>query len=154
VDVVLSTLGETVRAVMYGTLATALAQALLVTLGTWVAGLGSPVLLGALTALLALTPVGTPLVYVPASAWLMLQGRVVAGLLLLGWGVLVVSMVDNVIRSWFLHGAARVPFLLGFFGVLGGLLAFGPIGLFLGPITMALLLTLWRDWTRPETTAA
>ena len=74
--------------------------------------------------------------------------------LLLGWGVLVVSMVDNVIRSWFLHGAARVPFLLGFFGVLGGLLAFGPIGLFLGPITMALLLTLWRDWTRPETTAA
>jgi predicted PurR-regulated permease PerM len=153
VDVVLRTLGETVRAVMYGTLATALAQALLVTLGTWVAGLGSPVLLGALTGLLALTPVGAPLVYVLASAWLMLQGRVVAGLLLLGWGVLVVSMVDNVIRSWFLHGAARVPFLLGFFGVLGGLLTFGPIGLFLGPITMALLLTLWRDWTRAETTA-
>jgi hypothetical protein len=52
-----------------------------------------------------------------------------------------------------LVNAARVPFLLGFFGVLGGLLAFGPIGLFLGPITMALLLTLWLDWTRTETTA-
>lgn len=151
VDSVLSTLGETVRAVMYGTLATALAQALLVTLGAWAAGLGSPVLLGALTGFLALTPAGAPVVYVPASAWLMLQGRVVVGLLLLGWGIFAVSSIDNVIRSWFLRGAARIPFLLGFFGVLGGLVAFGPIGLFVGPITIALLLKLWRDWTGAET---
>lgn len=149
-DSVLRTLGETVRAVMYGTLATALTQALLVGLGAWVAGLGSPVLLGAFTGLLALTPAGTPVVYVPASAWLMLQGRFVAGLLLLGWGIVAVSSVDNVIRSWFLRGAARIPFLLGFYGVLGGLLAFGPIGLFVGPVTIALLLTLWREWTRAD----
>jgi len=144
---VVYTLGETVRAVMYGTLSTALTQALLLTLGAWIVGLGSPVLLGAVTGLLALTPIGPPLVYVPAAAWLLLQGRFVAGLVLLGWGILVVSMVDNVIKSWFLSGAARIPFLLGFFGVLGGLLAFGPIGLFVGPVAIALLLTLWRDWT-------
>ena len=59
-------------------------------------------------------------------------------------------MVDNVIKSWFLRGAARIPFLLGFFGVLGGLVAFGPIGLFVGPVAIALLLTLWRDWTAPR----
>ncbi|PYN78604.1 MAG: AI-2E family transporter [Candidatus Rokuibacteriota bacterium] len=153
VDPVIRTLGETVRAVMYGTLATAIAQALLVTLGAWAAGLGSPVLLGALTGLLALTPAGAPVVYVPACAWLVLQGRVVAGVLLLGWGIVTVSTVDNVIRSWFLRGAARMPFLLGFFGVFGGLVAFGPIGLFVGPITIALLLTLWRDWTRPDAEA-
>ena len=147
VDTVVYTLGETVRAVMYGTLSTALTQALLLTLGAWIVGLGSPVLLGAVTRLLALTPIGPPLVYVPAAAWLLLQGRFVAGLVLLGWGILVVSMVDNVIKSWFLSGAARIPFLLGFFGVLGGLLAFGPIGLFVGPVAIALLLTLWRDWT-------
>ena len=147
VDTVVYTLGETVRAVMYGTLSTALTQALLLTLGAWIVGLGSPVLLGAVTGLLALTPIGPPLVYVPAAAWLLLQGRFVAGLVLLGWGILVVSMVDNVIKSWFLSGAARIPFLLGFFGVLGGLLAFGPIGLFVGPVAIALLLTLWRDWT-------
>ena len=89
----------------------------------------------------------------PACAWLVLQGRVVAGVLLLGWGIVTVSTVDNVIRSWFLRGAARMPFLLGFFGVFGGLVAFGPIGLFVGPITIALLLTLWRDWTRPDAEA-
>jgi predicted PurR-regulated permease PerM len=147
VDTVVDTLGETVRAVMYGTLSTALTQAVLLTLGVWIVGLGSPVLLGAVTGLLALTPIGPPLVYVPAAGWLILQGRFVSGLVLLGWGILVVSMVDNVIKSWFLSGAARIPFLLGFFGVLGGLLAFGPIGVFVGPVAIALLLTLWRDWT-------
>lgn len=147
VDAVVHTLGETVRAVMYGTLSTALTQAVLLTFGVWIVGLGSPVLLGAITGLLALTPIGPPLVYIPAAAWLLLQGRVVAGLVLLGWGILVVSMVDNVIKSWFLSGAARIPFLLGFYGVLGGLLAFGPIGLFVGPVAIALLLALWRDWT-------
>src|SRR5438132_1306788 len=106
----------------------------------------APVLLGALTALLALTPAGAALVYVSASVWLLLDGRLTAGGLLLAWGVVAVSMVDNIIRSWFLRGAVRVPFLLGFFGVLGGITAFGAVGIFLGPIAIALLLALWREW--------
>jgi len=139
-------LGETIRAVMYGTLFTALSQGLLAMLGYWAAGLRAPVLLGALTALLALTPVGAALVYISASVWLLIDGRLAAGGLLLAWGVLVISLVDNVIRSWFLRGAVRVPFLLGFFGVLGGIAAFGAVGIFLGPIAIALLLALWREW--------
>ena len=150
VDPVVRTLGETVRAVMYGTLSTALTQALLLTLGVWIVGLASPVLLGAMTGLLALTPLGPPLIYIPAAAWLLVQGRIVAALVLLGWGIFVVSMADNIIKSWFLSGAVSIPFLLGFFGVLGGLLAFGPIGLFVGPVAIALLLTLWREWTRAQ----
>src|SRR2546426_153163 len=138
-------LGETIRAVMYGTLFTALSQGLLAMLGYWAAGLRAPVLLGALTALLALTPAGAALVYVSASVWLLLDGRLTAGGLLLAWGVVAVSMVDNIIRSWFLRGAVRVPFLLGFFGVLGGITAFGAVGIFLGPIAIALLLALWRE---------
>ena len=140
-------MGQTVRAVMYGTLLTALTQGALVTIGCWVAGLRAPVLLGALTVILALTPIGAPLVYAPSAAWLLLQGRHLAGVLLLLWGVVVVSTVDNLIRSWFLAGAGRVPFLLAFFGVLGGLMAFGSIGLFLGPAAVALLLALWREWS-------
>ena len=140
-------LAESVRAVMYGTLLTALAQGVLAMTGYWAAGLRAPVLLGALSALLALTPLGSAPVYVPASAWLLLQGHMLAGLLLLAWGVFVVSVTDNVIRSWFLAGALQLPFLLGFFGVLGGVLAVGPIGLFVGPIVVAMLLALWREWT-------
>ena len=143
-------LGETVRAVMYGMLLTALAQGALAMLGYWMAGVRAPALLGATTTLLAFLPVGAPLVYVPVSIWLLVEGRVLAGLLLLAWGILVVSMVDNVIRTWFISGTLRVPFLLGFFSVLGGLLAFGSIGLFVGPIVISLLLALWREWTEPD----
>ncbi len=75
------------------TLSTALTQALLVTLGAWAIGLDSPVLLGAVSGFLALTPIGPPLVYVPASVWLILQGQIVGGLWL-GWGIFVVSMAD------------------------------------------------------------
>ncbi len=140
-------LAETVRAVMYGTLLTALAQGTLAMAGYWAAGLRSPVLLGALSTLLALTPLGAAPIYAPASVWLLIQGKVVAGVLLLAWGVFVVSVTDNLIRSWFLAGALQLPFLLGFLGVLGGVLAFGPIGLFIGPIAVAMLLALWREWT-------
>jgi predicted PurR-regulated permease PerM len=150
VHAMLLPLGQTVRAVTYGMLLTALAQGALATLGYWVAGLGAPVLLGATTTILALIPFGAPIVYVPVSAWLLVQGRPVAGLLLLAWGILVVSTVDNLIRSWFISGTTQVPFLLVFLGVLGGLATFGAIGLFVGPVTITLLLVLWREWTEPE----
>jgi len=150
VHAMLLPVGQTVRAVTYGMLLTALAQGALATLGYWVAGLGAPVLLGAATTLLALIPFGAPIVYVPVGAWLLVQGRPLAGLLLLAWGVLVVSTVDNLIRSWFISGTTRVPFLLAFLGVLGGLATFGAIGLFVGPITITLLLLLWREWAAPE----
>lgn len=145
----LGPLGETVRAVTYGTLLTALAQGTLLMLGVWVLGVGAPVLLGAITGILALTPVGAALVYVPVSLWLVFDGRYVAAGLLAAWGFLVVSSVDNVIRSWFLRGAASIPFFLGLLGLLGGVAAFGTLGLFLGPVAVALMLTVWREWTDP-----
>lgn len=143
----LGPLGETVRAVTYGTLLTALTQGILVMISGWAAGIGAPVLLGAVTGILALTPVGAPLVYLPAGAWLLVEGRYLAGGLFLAWGLLVVSSVDNVIRSWFLSGAARIPFFLGLLGLLGGVAAFGTLGLFIGPVAVGLVLTLWREWT-------
>ena len=103
-------------------------------------------LLGALTGLIALIPFGTPFVWGSAGVWLLLTGHTVAGVGLLLWGALVVSSVDNLIRPLVISTATRIPFLLVMFGVLGGLVAFGPVGLFLGPVVLAVLLGVWHEW--------
>jgi predicted PurR-regulated permease PerM len=114
-------------------------------LGYWVAGVKGPVLLGSLTAFLALFPFGAPLVWVPAAIWLWSGGHVIAAVGLGLWGLLIVGTADNVIRPWVISGATKVPFLFVFFGVVGGVLAFGLIGLFIGPVLLSVLMTLWRE---------
>lgn len=141
---------DTTKAVVYGIVLTALVQGALAGVGYWVAGLQSPTLLGALTALIALIPFGTPFVWGSAGVWLLLTGQTVAGVGLLLWGALVVSSVDNLIRPLVISSATRIPFLLVMFGVLGGLVAFGPVGLFLGPVVLAVLIGVWQEWLDAE----
>lgn len=138
---------QAVNAVLYGLILTALAQGLLAGLAYAAAGLPMPALLGAATALLALIPFGAPAVWAPAGGFLLLQGHWVAGIGVLLWGLLVVSWIDNLVRPMVISAGTRIPFLLVFFGVLGGAMAFGLIGLFLGPIILSVLLTVWREWT-------
>lgn len=142
----LGIVGATVRAVCYGVLLTAAAQGLLAGLGFWVLGIRAPVLLGALTALLALVPFGPPLVWLPAGLWLLATESIWKGLALILWGAVAVSGIDNVLRPVFIGGAAQIPFLLVLLGVLGGIGAFGLLGLFVGPAILAVLLALWREW--------
>ncbi len=137
--------GRTVRAVVYGILLTAIVQGALAGLGYWVAGMRGPILLGAVTAFLALFPFGAPLVWGPAALWLWGSGRAVAGIGLAIWGALIVGSADSVIRPWVISGTTKVPFLFVFFGVIGGVLAFGLLGLFIGPVLLSVLLTLWRE---------
>ena len=138
-------IGAVIRAVVFGSLLTALLQGVLVAIGFALVGLPSPVVFGALAAVTALIPlVGTALVWVPAAAALFLQGRWVAALFLLGWSVAVVSSADNVVRPLFISGRAQISTLPVFLGLLGGLSAFGPIGLVLGPVALALTLALLR----------
>jgi predicted PurR-regulated permease PerM len=99
----------TTRGVVYGLVLTALAQGVLAGIGYWVAGVGTPVLLGALTALLALIPFGAPLIWGSTGLWLLVTGEIWAGTGLLLWGALVVSMVDNVVRPLAISSAARIP---------------------------------------------
>lgn len=146
----LAATGNTTRAVVYGIVLTALVQGLLAGIGYWVAGVNAPVLLAVLTALLALVPFGTPLVWGSVGVWLLFGGDTVAGIGLLLWGGLVVSSVDNVIRPIVISGATRIPFLLVLFGVLGGLAAFGLIGLFLGPVILAVLMAVWQEWLEEQ----
>lgn len=139
-------IGGTIRAVMFGLILTALAQGLLAGLGYWAAGVQTYALLGALTALIALVPFGAPVVWGTVGIWLLLSDRVLGGIGLLLWGVVVVSQIDNLIRPLVISSATRVPFLLVLFGVFGGISAFGLVGLFVGPIVVGVLLAVWREW--------
>lgn len=142
----LATAGSTTRAVVYGLLVTAFAQGALAGLGYWVAGMSAPILLGLVTALFALVPFATPIAWGSVGLWLLLHGETVAGVGVLLWGALVVSQIDNVIRPMVISATTEIPFLLVLIGVLGGVLAFGLIGLFLGPIVLAIVLAVWREW--------
>ncbi|HLA33527.1 MAG TPA: AI-2E family transporter [Rhodocyclaceae bacterium] len=136
----------TTRAVIHGVLFTALAQGAVAGLGYWVAGLASPVTLGVLTAICALIPFATPLAWGSAGAWLFVQGETGAAIGVWLWGVAVVSQLDNVLRPFFISSVGEIPFLLVLFGVFGGLLAFGMVGLFVGPVVLAVGWAVWREW--------
>ncbi|MEX2222965.1 MAG: AI-2E family transporter [Candidatus Rokuibacteriota bacterium] len=133
------------RAVVFGSLLTALAQGVLVGIGFALVGLPSPVVFGAVAAVASLIPyIGTALIWVPAAAVLFLQGRWVAALFITVWSVAVVSSADNVVRPLFISGRAQIATLPVFLGLIGGLSAFGPIGLVVGPVVVALTLALLR----------
>jgi predicted PurR-regulated permease PerM len=135
-------LASVLRAMVYGTGVTALAQGALIAIGFAVVRLPSPIVFGVLAALLALVPMaGTPIVWVPAVLALALQGRYYAAGFLLVWGGFVVT-IDNFLRPWLVSGRAPVATLTVFIGVLGGVAAFGPIGIFLGPLVLALAIAL------------
>jgi predicted PurR-regulated permease PerM len=137
-------LASVTRALVYGTGVTALVQGALVAIGFAVVGLPSPVVFGVLAALAALVPLaGTPVVWVPAVIALAAQGRWTAALVMLAWGGFVTT-IDNFLRPWLVSGRAEVGALTVFLGVLGGVAAFGPIGIFLGPLVLALALALVR----------
>ncbi len=138
--------GVTVRAVVFGIVLTALAQGVLAGLGYWVAGIAAPALWGAITALISLIPFVGPVVWIGLSLNLLAQGETHAALGLFLWGALVVSWVDNLIRPLVISGPTKIPFLLVFLGVLGGINAFGLIGLFLGPVLLAVSVAIWREW--------
>lgn len=146
----LRAIGDTTRAVLYGLVLAALAQGLLASLGYWAADVPGPVLLGAVTAVFALIPFGTPLIWGAIGLWLLLTERTFAGIGLLLWGALVVSQIDNFIRPMLISSATHIPYLLVLFGVLGGIGAFGLIGLFLGPVVVAVLLAIWREWLEEQ----
>jgi predicted PurR-regulated permease PerM len=146
VEAYLAAVGATTRAVVYGLVLTAIAQGALAGLGYWVAGVHSPLLLALMTTLIALIPFGTPFVWGSIGVWLLLTGKTAAGIGLLVWGLVVVSWVDNLVRPIVISSATQIPFLLVMFGVLGGVAAFGLVGLFIGPVVLAVMMAVWREW--------
>ena len=146
----LDTISETTRAVVYGVGLTAIAQALLAGLSYFVAGVPNPMVLTIVTFIFALIPFGPPVAYSAVSLWLFSQGQTIEAIGVMVWGGCVVSTADNVIRPLVISGATQIPFLLIMFGVLGGLASFGMVGLFVGPVILAVLLAIWREWLHEQ----
>lgn len=151
-EVILQHVGITVRAVVYGLVMTAAVQGVFAALGFWVAGVPFPVLLGALTMILSFVPMGHALIWVPAALYLVLESNYWAAAGLALWGAGVVASIDNVVRPVFIGVRTGIPLLLVFIGVLGGILSFGLVGIFVGPVAIAVALALWWEWmgTPPE----
>lgn len=140
----------TVSGVIYGILGTGLAQGVLAAIGFAIAGVPGAVLLGVATFFLSVVPVGPPLVWGGAAIWLFQQGQPGWAAFVAAWGFFVVSTVDNLIKPFIISRGARLPFAIVFLGVLGGVLGFGVIGVFLGPTLLAVGYRLAIEWTAAD----
>jgi len=147
----IATTTRAVRGTVYGILGTAIIQGFLTAFGLSLAGVPRVVLLGTVTAFLAVLPIGAPLIWIPAGLWLLADGHTVRGVFLLVYGAIIVSGTDHLIRPYFIARGAQIPFVLTVLGVLGGVLAFGALGIFLGPVLLGVGWMLVLQFGRMET---
>jgi predicted PurR-regulated permease PerM len=143
--------GQAIRAVALGVVVTALAQTILAGLGLAVAGVPFAALLTGVILLLCIAQLGPILVLVPAVIWLFWKDHTAWGTALLIWTIGVGTM-DNVLRPFLIRRGADLPMLLIFAGVIGGLVSFGIVGLFVGPVVLAVTYTLLKDWMGERST--
>ena len=143
----------TVVGVMLGIVGTAAAQGTVAMIGFLIAGVPAAVLLGFATFFLSMIPVGPPLIWGGAAAWLYSDGQPGWALFMVIYGLFVISSIDNVVKPILIARGAGLPILLIALGVLGGVLVFGFIGIFLGPVLLALGQMLLERWLREETPA-
>ncbi len=141
---------RTVQGVVYGILGTSLAQGAAAAIGFSLAGVPGPLLLGLITSVVSIIPGGPPLIWIPATLWLW-HGQTPGWATFMAiWGFFIISGIDNLVRPYLISQGASLPFLLVLLGVIGGLLAFGFIGVFLGPTLLAVGFAVLREWTRDE----
>lgn len=156
-DTILARLYDTVSAVVQGSLVTAAVQGLLAGIGIAIVGVPFAILLGVATAFVSLLPFGGPLVWGAVAIYLVIGGEMLRAAFLVAWGVIVVGSADNVIRPLVIGGRTQIPTVFLFFGILGGLQAYGFLGIFLGPALIAILVAFLRIYReeyaiQPEST--
>ncbi|MBK3798835.1 AI-2E family transporter [Azospirillum brasilense] len=138
---------DTINGVVHGVLGTALVQAIAATVGYWIAGLPGALLLGFITFFLTLVPMGPAVIWLPAAIWLASQGRTGMAIFLVAWVGLLVGSLENILRPILIGRSSDLPFIIIFLGIVGGLVAFGLIGIFLGPTLLAVAYGLIREWS-------
>jgi predicted PurR-regulated permease PerM len=143
----LQIVGATVRGAVYGILGTALVQGIMLSLGLWVSGVPNAGPLALVGTFFSLIPGGGAVIWVPAAIWLLSSGDVVAGLGLAAWCGIGISIADSFVRPWFIARGAHLPFILVLLGVLGGALAFGILGVFLGPVLLGVGFILAEEFS-------
>lgn len=129
--------GATVKSVVFGIIGAALAQGIAGFIGYLIVGAPSALLLGVITGLVSPLPVAPALIWISVTVWLVNQGHIGLALFMGIYGLVVISSVDNLVKVVLISRGARLSFLLVFLGVVGGVMAFGPIGVFLGPTLLA-----------------
>ena len=140
----------TVQRVVNGVIGTAAAQAVLALIGFLITGVPGALVLGIMTFLFSLIPMGPPLIWIPATAWLAWNGDYGMAIFLGIWGTFIISGVDNVLKPYLISRGGNLPLVIVLLGVFGGLLAFGFIGLFIGPTLLAVAYSLLTDWAHTE----
>ena len=136
----------TVNSTVTGMGVIAIGEGVVLGIAYWIAGVPSPALLGAVTGFMALIPGGAPLSFSLVSLYLIGSGNTVAGIALFLWGAIELFIVDKTLRPRLVGGPVKLPFLPTFFGLVGGVKTMGIVGLFIGPVLMALLVAIWREW--------
>jgi len=145
----------TMKGVIYGIIGTAVAQGTMLGLGLWIAGVPGAFLLSVITAFVSVTPIGPPLIWLPAASWLFFsQDQWGWAIFIVAWGALAVGTIDNVIKPLFISRGSALPLLLVFLGVLGGGFALGFLGIFIGPTLLAVAYTLLKQWGDEEKSSA
>ncbi|WP_442920907.1 AI-2E family transporter [Mesorhizobium sp. CCNWLW176] len=138
----------TISSTVTGMTLIAIGEGIVLGVAYWIAGVPSPVTLGVLTGVMALIPGGAPLSFTLVSAYLVASGSPIAGVSLFAWGSIELFIVDKTLRPKLVGGPIKLPFLPTFFGLIGGVKTMGFLGLFIGPVLMALLVAIWREWLR------
>lgn len=138
----------TISSTVTGMTLIAIGEGVVLGVAYWIAGVPSPVTLGVLTGIMALIPGGAPLSFSLVSTYLVASGQPVHGLALFSWGTVELFIVDKTLRPRLVGGPIKLPFLPTFFGLVGGVKTMGFLGLFIGPVLMALLVAIWREWLR------
>ncbi|WP_394752528.1 AI-2E family transporter [Crenothrix sp.] len=136
-----------VRATVNGLVLVGLGEGLLLGVGYAFAGFSHPAILGALTGVFAMIPFAAKLIVLSCVLVLVAEGSMGAGVALAIFGVVVILLADNYVRPLLIGGSVQLPFIWTLLGIFGGLENFGLLGLFLGPTLMAVLMSIWRDWT-------
>jgi predicted PurR-regulated permease PerM len=137
--------GQAMRAIAAGVVLTALVEAVLSGLGLWLAGIPAAGVLTSIIFMLCVMQIGPMPVLIPAALWLLFQHYVGWGIALAIWA-LTMSIGDGILRPWLIQRGAKLPFMLVLVGVIGGLLAFGVTGIFVGPMLLAVVQRLMERW--------
>ena len=149
----LGIIGGTITGVVYGIVGTGLAQALAALIGFLIAGVPGSVMLASLVFILSIVPAGPVLIWIGATAWLAYNDQPGWAVFMALWGFFVISGIDNIVKPLLISRGAAMPFVLVLLGVFGGVLAFGFVGIFLGPTLLAVGYNLVRRWTEARTRA-
>lgn len=141
-------LTNTTRSVVFGIIGTAVVQGAFAGIGLWIAGVPGVLILSVAACILSVVPIGPPIIWIPAAIWLYSTGETGMAIFLCIWGVLVVGTVDNLVKPLLIARGSTLPMSLIFLGVFGGVIAFGFLGLILGPLLLAIGSALFQVWMK------